>query len=261
LQPNVCETCHDPHSVDNQKQLRTIANVPLVTANGESPVITEGGSVKLCVHCYHARRNAESQIEKGYGHFGPHANPQADMAKGKSGYHGVADTNFPWTGPSHLLVQNSCKTCRLDMQEFHGTTAITGHKFPPTVIACRGCHGPINSFDDIPARDDFAGNDLVEGVQTEVHGLIELLQDALIEDGLDTTGVGFEGALGDTTISTYKQREAGWNLVFVEDDKSSGVRNPEYAVQLLQQSIQYLTGNPVPNAIMVHEENQVVGHW
>ncbi|MEZ4762264.1 MAG: hypothetical protein R3C26_03340 [Calditrichia bacterium] len=49
------------------------------------------------------------------------------------------------------------------------------------------------------ALEDFDGDGSIEGIQSEVNGLIHLIEDALIATGLDTTGLGFEGALGDTT--------------------------------------------------------------
>jgi hypothetical protein len=262
IKGHVCQTCHDPHSDEFPGQVRTTADVPLVEANGENPIITEGGTGKLCMHCHHARRGPDAQIANGYAHFGPHANPQADMIKGKSAYHGVADPSFPWTGPSHLLVQNSCKTCHLNMIEYGGPNnpAVTGHTFLPTVEACTNCHGYLSDFDDIPAREDFDGNGIIEGVQSEVEGLIELLENALIASGLDTNGVGFVGALGDTTISTFQQREAGYNLIFLQEDRSMGIHNPDYAVQLLQQSILHIEGT-LPNAKIVRKDGEVVAGW
>ena len=263
LQPVNCITCHDPHSDANPGQLRTVADVPLVEANGESPIVTLGGVGKLCMHCHHARRGPEDQVANGSGHPGPHANPQADMMSGKSAYHAVADPGFVWADPSHLNVQNSCKTCHLNTVEFvsNEEPAITGHSFLPTVAACANCHGEISDFDDIKALDDFDGDGVVEGVQSEVEGLLHRLEEALLADGLDTTGEGFEGAIGDTSISTFKQREAGYNLLFVEEDKSMGIHNPDYCVQLLQQSIQHLTGQPVPNAVMLQTGMKVTAPW
>ncbi len=237
-----CPVCHDAHDAANPGQIRTTADVQLVEANGETPIVTDGGVGKLCMQCHHARRAPESQIEEGYAHFGPHANPQADMMAGKSAYHGVADASFAWAGPSHLKVQNSCKTCHINMVEFDGTTAITGHTFLPTVEACANCHGTITDFDEILALEDFDGDGSVEGVQSEVQGLLHLLEEAFVSGGLDTTGTDFLGALGDTLKSTYIQREAGYNYAFIEDDKSMGIHNPDYAIQLLQQSYNYLTG-------------------
>ncbi len=260
----VCQTCHDPHSDENPGQLRTVADVPLLTANGESPIITDGGVGKLCMHCHHARRGPESQITNGYAHFGPHANPQADMMAGKSAFHGVAPAGFNWASPSHLLVQNSCKTCHLATAEYGsgpGGAAVVGHEFIPKVEACEPCHGVIASFRDIPASGDFDGNGVIEGVQDEVEGLLHLLEEALVADGLDTTGVGTLGALGDTTKSTVLQREAGYQLAYIEDDKSLGIHNPDYAVQLLQQSYLHLTGTLPKNATIVVSDNQVVRNW
>lgn len=260
----VCQTCHDPHSDENPGQLRTVADVPLVTANNESPIITDGGVGKLCMHCHHARRGPESQIANGYAHFGPHANPQADMMAGKSAFHGVAPANFGWANPSHLLVQNSCKTCHLPTAEYGagpGGAASTGHEFIPKVAACEPCHGVIASFRDIPASGDFDGNGQVEGLQDEVEGLLLRLEEALVADGLDTTGVGLLGALGDTLLSTQLQRESGYNYAFIHDDKSLGIHNPDYCVQLLQQSYLHLTGTLPKNADIAVGDNQVVMNW
>jgi|GEM_PF-1220645 len=260
----VCQTCHDSHNADNPGQLRTIADVPLTTANNESPVISDGGVGKLCMHCHHARNAPEAHIPAGNDHFGPHASPQADMMNGSTGYHAVAAAGFQWASPSHLLVQNSCKTCHLPTAEYGagpGGAASTGHEFIPKVAACEPCHGVIASFRDIPASGDFDGNGTIEGLQDEVEGLLHLLEEALVADGLDTTGVGTTDALGDTARSTLLQREAGWNWVLIEEDKSLGIHNPDYAVQLLQQSYQHLTGMLPKNSNVVSGDNQVVRNW
>jgi hypothetical protein len=260
----VCQACHDSHSAENPGQLRTVADVPLTTANGESPIIADGGVGKLCMHCHHARNAPEAHIPEGDDHFGPHASPQADMMNGSTGYHAVATAGFEWATPSHLLVQNSCKTCHLPTAEYGagpGGAASTGHEFIPKVAACEPCHGVIASFRDIPASGDFDGNGTIEGLQDEVEGLLDLLETALVAGGLDTTGVGTADALGDTLRSTLLQREAGWNWVFVEDDKSLGIHNPDYAIQLLQQSYLYLTGSLPTNATIVERSNMAVRNW
>jgi hypothetical protein len=261
--PINCQTCHDSHRAESLGQLRTIADVPLVTSNGESPVISEGGTGKLCMHCHHARRGHESNVPTGRSHFGPHSSPQADMIAGRSGCLNVAP-GFIWAGSSHLLVQNSCKTCHLNTLEYGagpGGIASTGHMFIPTTAACTNCHGVINNFRDIPAAGDFDGNGVIEGLQDEVDGLMELLVEALVADGLDTVGVGFEGAFEDTLHSNLQQREVGWNVIFVESDGSHGVHNPDYAVQLLQQSYFYLTGTLPKNADIIESDHMAVQNW
>lgn len=256
-----CAVCHNPHDATNAHQIRTVADVPLVTANGESPVVREGGTGKLCMQCHHARRGPEEQIAEGYAHFGPHANPQADMISGKSAYHAVADVNFVWADPSHLFVENSCRTCHVHEIPYGtlGDFAVTGHKFEPTVEACARCHGSISDFDEITALDDFDGDGTIEGVQGEVQGLLDLLEEALVANGLDTTGTSLLGALGDPLTSTFIQREAGYNWAFIHDDKSDGVHNPDYAIQLLQQSIKHLTGSLPANAVNLSNGMKAVG--
>lgn len=263
LAPISCAVCHEPHDATNEHQLRTVADVALVEANGENPIITDGGNGKLCMQCHHARRAAETQLDEGYAHFGPHPNPQADMLAASSGYEGVAETGFPWATPTHLYIENSCVTCHIHEHEYGGPAepAVTGHDYEPTVEACATCHGTISDFDEIMARDDFDGDGTVEGVEDEVKGLLDLLEAALVADGLDTTGVGMEGALGDTSRSTYKQREAGYNWVFLEEDKSHGIHNPDYAIQLLQQSYKYLTGSLPLNAVPHYGDRRVVIDW
>jgi len=263
-QPANCITCHSPHSAENPGQLRTVADVQLVENFGRTPVINEGGVGRLCMQCHHARRGPEAQIISGSGHFGPHANPQADMLKAESIFFGVADPSFPWAGPSHLNVENSCKTCHLATREFGGGpggAAVVGHEFIPKPEACVGCHGPITAFTDILALEDFDGDGTIEGVQDEILGLLDILETDIIATGLDTTGVGFLGAIGDTSISTVLQRQAGWNWAFVEEDKSKGVHNPDFAVQVLQQTILYVGGTLPKNATIVRNENEVVGSW
>ncbi len=266
LRAVVCQACHDPHSDEYPGQLRTTADVPLVTTQGRSPVITEGGTGKLCMHCHHARRGPEAHVANGSAHFGPHSNPQADMMKGESVFFGVAGPTFQWAGISHLNVQNSCKTCHLNMIEYPGPagSAVTGHTFMPTPEACVNCHGSISSFRDIPAAADFDGDGAIEGLQDEVEGLLAILKQAIVDDGLDTTLVNppsFLGAIGDTSVSTVKQREAGWNYAYVYEDKSKGVHNPDFAVQILQQTIQYVTSQPVPGAVIVRNDNEAVKNW
>ena len=259
-----CATCHDPHSVDNEHQLRTVADVVLVPTGGVSPVISDGGLGKLCMQCHHARESADDNIPEGASHFGTHHSTQADVLAAETGYKDVAPAGFNWAGPSHLLIENSCITCHMYSREYISATEpkISGHTFEPKVEACARCHGTINDFEDIPASADFDGDGVVEGLELEVDGLVDLLTEALVADGLDTTGgVGLEGALGDTLRSTYTQREAGFNLVMIESDGSHGFHNPDYVVQLLQQSLQYITGQLPPNAVVVKNDNEVVSNW
>ncbi len=265
----VCATCHNPHDATNSHQLRTMADVVLTDANGVSgTTITSGGPGKLCMQCHHARRGPDDQVVNGYSHFGPHGSPQADMLTGHSAYHGVADASFAWAQPTHAGLEETCVTCHMSKIEYDTVfpdSAYTGHQFDPRPEACVQCHGDITSFEDIMALDDFDGNGSVEGVEDEVHGLVDLLADSLTARffglGIDTSATAefdLEHALGevmhyfydatdtvvvDSVVIPQVLRESGYNLVFVEADGSHGLHNADYAIQLLQQSIKNLTGS------------------
>ncbi len=257
----ICATCHDPHDATNMHQLRTVDDVQLITANTLSPLITEGGPGKLCMQCHHARHSGEEHVPDGDDHFGPHHSNQADMLTGNSGYEAVAP-GFTWAQPNHAGLEETCITCHMHKFEYNTVftdSAYTGHQFNPRVEACVQCHGEIEAFEDILAFDDYDGDGTVEGMELEVHGLMTILETALIDsftaNGITTTDWDADSLLevigivkharapGDTLIAPVPWRAAGYNWVFIHDDGSHGFHNPDYAVQLLQQSFKHLTGS------------------
>jgi len=113
------------------------------------------------------------------------------------------------------------------------------------VGACATCHVGVTSFDR-PAAGDYDGNGKIEGVQTEVRGLMAALRALLPQDA--------EGEVlnypVDNTNSTEAQRKAMWNYNIVKIDGSDGVHNTAFAVQLLQKTYKELTGKDVPGATL-----------
>jgi hypothetical protein len=235
-----CAVCHDPHGNSNPGNLRNASVTDVVLPDGT--VVPEAGAGRLCMSCHNGRRtpeNIEAMIANGSGHFGPHESNQGDMLAGTGAYEALAPA-FPFTSSRHLAVRDGCVHCHTHPHE--GEVVFTGHSFRPTVESCEECHGVITDFDQIIAKEDFDGDQAIEGVQHEVEGLLALLQRAVI-DASQTPADSllfeqdFRAAVGDTNVSTRRQREAGYNFFFVEADKSDGVHNTTYTVQLLQQSI------------------------
>jgi hypothetical protein len=172
----------------------------------------------------------------------------------------VAPANFYWGTSRHLLVQDGCVNCHahafpvVDPTEDNPNEL--GHTFAPEVKACAPCHGTINDFNDIPAAADYDGNGTVEGLQTEVEGLMAELETAIL-NASDTSDhraallAGWPGTLGDATVTSVAQRSAGYNYMFVLNDKSMGVHNAVFAVKLLQQSIAFLTPPPARMKMLI----------
>jgi hypothetical protein len=178
------------------------------------------------------------------------------MLAGTGAYEDVAP-GFPFTSSRHLAVRDGCVHCHTHPHE--GEIAFTGHTFLPVVESCEECHGVISDFDQILAKEDFDGDLAIEGVQHEVEGLLVILRQAIIdastspEDSL-ALEQNFESALGDTNVTSRRQREAGYNYLFVDFDSSDGVHNTTYAVQLLQQSTLYVNPPLMPRSAYILRE-------
>jgi hypothetical protein len=94
-----CPTCHDPHVGEmgggNEAQLRNVDAVvlsytfPWEPDDEEAPTMEGYGPGQTCAQCHKGRRDTDNvldQIAVGYGHFGPHSSPQADMFIGAGSY-------------------------------------------------------------------------------------------------------------------------------------------------------------------------------
>jgi hypothetical protein len=232
-----CAACHDPHSADNEHQLRTLEDVTL--NNGE--VVAVGGLGKLCMNCHISRRDAEVYVQQYVDHYGPHHGPQTDMLMGTNaitfGMH-IASSNHRYA------VENTCVTCH--MSETPGSLAVGHNKIGEhtfamhwdadtpedpsddvdNVSACVNCHGLLTSFDDFIAKVDYDRDGLIEPVQHEIEGVLH-------EIGMLLPPVG-EPGVEVTPDYTPLQLKAAYNYLFVEEDRSHGVHNFQYAVNLLR---------------------------
>jgi hypothetical protein len=107
------------------------------------------------------------------------------------------------------------------------------------VEACADCHGNVGeSFADkkfyINGNADHDRNGVEEGLQVEVHGLLDTLASLLpAADGHDAYDP------HDDVDSTWSQTElqAAYNYEMVYYDHSYGIHNPAFTVALLQVSI------------------------
>ncbi|HTY11779.1 MAG TPA: FlgD immunoglobulin-like domain containing protein [Bacteroidota bacterium] len=240
--PITCAVCHDPHSAANPNQLRTVSVDTL--RNGYVVPAGIGGLGQLCMNCHRSRYNVATKVTTKapyYGfadHYGPHGNPQADMFFGQNAYQ-YGDSSL--TGlMTHAGVPDACVTChmhgsgqhQLSMSDTVGTGVMHDH-----TEACQTCHGSgIQSFDDVKASYDYDRNGKIEGVQTEVAGLLALLKARLPIDSL--TG---EPTLAIKDSLKVKNRpdlvQGIYTYSFVTNDGSMGVHNAKYAVALLQKAL------------------------
>jgi hypothetical protein len=260
----VCAACHDPHSAENPHQVRTIADVTL----NNDEVVAMGGTGKLCMNCHKGRRNGPEYVEGNVSrHFGPHYGVQGDMF---SGTNAIEYDGKVKGGPSaHMYaIENSCAGCHMQGvgSDEPGYLESGGHTFKMAwdagtpddhsddvdrVGACVDCHGPVDSFD--MERVDYNFDGTLEGLQTEVHHLLEALAMHLPPIGEPTMAIDADYPY------TLKEKQALFNYLCVEEDGSFGMHNPRYITALLTASIEDLA-DPF-NAVFNGRNIPVGGEW
>jgi len=261
--PLGCQACHEPHGqttpTNNPHLLRMLANVTMP----DGTVVTNAGEGALCLQCHHNRNgSATNQLVAypvgqptwaGGSSFGPHDGPQGDMIEG------INAITYGKTIPSSAhrnTVSNLCVGCHMQTlaSTDPGLYLAGGHTFNMsyTVItngvtntvdkvdACAQCHGQVASF-NFPV-DDYNGDGVVEGVQTEIQHLLDKLS-TLLPNGSGVIDGTVKSSLSVKTNWTQSQLKAAYNFQFVASDGSLGVHNAPYAAGLLKASIGDLTGD------------------
>jgi len=226
-----CFTCHAPHT---NSDLRLRVNDPQSLATGDSFDMNAGN---ICASCHVSRRDVSTYVEEPTDlseHWGPHLSPQSDVLWGYNGYEYPA--YVPYGQTNHRgATEDGCLDCH-----FRSTSnyVVGGHSFNMEFVShgdtllnttCGGCHGSL---------DDFNRN----GVQDSVHTLMEDLLDRLVTAGLmDTAGHALDGV-------TTSQDSAGavWNFLLAEEDRSGGIHNPQYIIELLNSAIDFIQTGPAP---------------
>ena len=242
---HTCKTCHALENAKNILQLRMVGNVTL-PAYGD---VVSGGVSASCMACHNGRReNPEEYVLTSF--RGTHEGPQSDMLSGTG-----AITYGETFGSSIHTSLTQCVTCHKNVmpaENERGHSQVGGHSFAMrwdggtpnnpkddviNVAACQQCHTGIDTF-DIPAKGDYDGDGTVEGVQTEVEGLLTLVASELPQDEDGNVSIPT-----DLSLTTVEQRMANFNYTFVYNDGSHGIHNPAYTVQVLRKTYEQLTGS------------------
>lgn len=253
-----CFTCHDPHA-KGDFALRKKDKVNL--ANGAT---FDKGKGNLCANCHRARRTPKKEVKErmiSRSTWGPHHGPQADMLLGTNAYE-FPGKKYSKSEHSHLTKAN-CVTCHMAQPKgrYRLSPAIGGHSFnidgevherpKLNVAGClsSGCHKEMKQVKGTlifkrQAPADYDGNGKVENVQEEVQGLYERL--------INTRGTGLLQTMKDPLYDAkgkfiknkvkYPVKVVGalYNYKFAQEDRSRGIHNTRYAVQLLMDSIKAL---------------------
>lgn len=289
-EPQTCTGCHDPHNeAGNPSQVREFGST-VTLADYTTPESVGKGA--QCIKCHNSRRpitNPDTITNQN----DAHASLQGDILLGENLFFEESAPGGVYPNSAHTSVtQNACVDCHMAATPPRGEpehNQVGGHTFlvhneetgfqnvgmaptdqNPQGSGClsSGCHAAqAEGFEfNLPHTfGDFDGNGLREGVQSEVEGLIELLQDKIgevaMEAGFDVgctpqgkpRPIPFHGRVrllksccteeeaqtdedclspeGGLPVNLYK---AAFNFLAIEEDKSEGVHNVAFAVTALR---------------------------
>jgi len=222
-----CFTCHAPHT---RGDLTLRIDDAYTLKNGE---VFNFGAGNLCVNCHHSRVDVNELVVDNAvtsSHWGPHHGPQGDLIAGTNGYEydGYA---YGHTGHGNVGDGNSCIGCHMGNPATHVGYKIGGHSFnmvdeesgATLVGVCQECHPTAEDYD-------------YDGVQTEVGLLLEDLASLLLAADL----IDDDNEPVSDTIPDAGAAGAVFNFVLVEEDRSHGIHNPGYIIDLLESSIAYM---------------------
>jgi hypothetical protein len=241
-----CFACHDPH-VNGNLDLRTMEATTL-----EDGSTFDHGKGNLCSNCHHSRYDA-SAIDSNivlYRYWGPHHGPQGDIytaANAYEGFPGWADT----TSNPHWSITDACVGCHMQYANTHAGYDVGGHSWNMEdeagnnlTLVCRNCHSEIGSrggdYDDVRDGNDYDRDGTPNGFMTEVGGMLDSLGAILLARGLID---GTDHPV-DTTVVDPNETGAVYNFLNVHEDRSHGVHNPRYTVQMLNWSWDYMKALP-----------------
>ncbi len=229
-----CNTCHDTHTTfDFENEgfdyaLRAIAPVTLAADNTYTINYgADNASNHTCATCHQPRSTFEGSIQEDglvnvTGRFGPHYGAQSTLLEG---IQGAELPGYSYDGANASATHRSGSSCtKCHMGEPTDGMNNGLHSKNPTETSCTECHGTTIPSGDF-LKEDF-----------------QALEDLLVAEGIITVD-----AEGEVSIVSGKYdlipAAALWNYKMIYYDHSHGVHNPEYAKDLVQNSIDALNAN------------------
>jgi hypothetical protein len=267
-----CVACHEVHGSDNEHILRKVSPVKLPDRTE-----FEGGLGNLCANCHNSRiENPTETINTSF--RGAHHGPQADILSGTGAY----DWGHAYQEGAAVhkrVVEDTCVGCHMadapsgafaipvGSHTFEIVDHDTGENNVPN--ACGQCHPGLTTPDKVPlVPADYDGDGQAVGVQTEIRGLMFHLQTEILArmPGTEPGEVGIGISEDDWGLLPFNQRAVLYNYNLLAEDKSVGVHNSRYYVEILQRSYLYLTGRAYnrdfPMAVMLDSTSAVSpSHW
>jgi hypothetical protein len=147
----------------------------------------------------------------------------------------------------------NCMGCHMGEASPNGLEG--GHTWRPRIEVCQDCHGPVQTFQEIPAGGDYNGNGIVESAFAELGtinpdtGLFGQVKAALAAKGIfynpDSYPYFFNASGGTFTAWTTNTLAAAFNISFLfKAGNCAPYHNVFYSAQILQDSLNALGVTP-----------------
>ena len=266
-QPN-CVTCHTQHETWDFS-LRTAEPVKLAEGS-----VFDLGKGNLCANCHQSRGDVKQNVKAMAAKdvratWGAHHGPQSDLINGTNAY------EFPGksysSSPHKFVLREGCVECHMALPEgrYGLNPSIGGHSFniagevheAPRVntAGCLACHKDMKQLAgaelfDIKAKADYDQDGKVEAVQQEVQGLLDAfvneegtgylqtMDPPMFKKDAKASFAELSAGWAGTTAGQWSQDQIGalWNYKYILEDRSRGVHNLTYTIQVLYDSLKAL---------------------
>jgi hypothetical protein len=263
-----CVTCHTQHETWDLS-LRSVKPVKLVDGS-----TFDLGKGNLCAICHQSRTPVKATVKAlaakdVRSSWGAHHGPQSDVINGTNAW------EFPGkkysSSPHKQVLQDGCVECHMALPtgRYALSPAIGGHSFNlagevheapvVNVVGCVACHKdmkqvPRTEWFDIKAASDFDHDGKVEPAQLEVQGLLDMFVNAkgtgylqnvnpvMFKKEAEATFEGLSAGWAATTAGQWTEGQiaALYNYKFIVEDRSLGVHNLTYTVQVLYDTLKSL---------------------
>jgi hypothetical protein len=271
-----CFTCHNPHETGDMSLRKTD---PVKLFNGKTFNIGKGNLCANCHRSrYDVKATVKAlPADKVAGHWGAHHGPQADMLLGNNAHEYPGKKYY--NSVHSTLTKNGCAECHMSFPQsrFSYAPDMGGHSFrlvgevhhepKLNTAGCLGnCHTkmkqvtainpdtPVEGFwwhqtsavFDTEAKADFDNDGKVEPLQSEIEGLMNFFVNKKGTGYLQKGDVPMFKADGtwnwtrSKTMRSEKEIAALWNYKFVAEDRSRGIHNAPYTIQILYDSLKSL---------------------
>ncbi|HUI72219.1 MAG TPA: hypothetical protein VL354_16990 [Spirochaetia bacterium] len=255
-----CFTCHEPHEKGDFR-LRTAT--PVTLANGK---VFDVGDGNLCASCHRATAVAAQAVTAMpantiAAYWGSHHGPQADIVAGTNAYEFPGKT---YGSSAHKdVINDGCVSCHMSLPKGRAglSLEIGGHSCEVVgkvhgtdtlnLAACISCHrdirqAPGRAVFNIIAQEDYDQNGKKEPFQVEVQGLLDRFVNREGTGLLQTLNPPFytkDGAFvwsKSDAVRPISEVAAFYNYRMIVDDRSLGIHNTKYVIQILYDTIQAL---------------------